>query len=406
MVGRRTRSEFQQGRHQNWRSNTAGKRQEQIERTWLDLFLVSPRPFACVSTASPTNTAPDPIVCLYTSPSSLYITCYIRHLQSAMEDFLDHNQQHHHNQDFHSSPFLSDNIELRPPTPPYGYSGSPLPSTAHLPDTPSYAGSFHSPYSAHSDLSFADQQDFSNDFAFLDDPSNPKLLDSSYDPAEYDAPSVGGLLTFDSIDMPHQPGGAPTLTATTYQQVMDPKRSPRLGAFDHSSPSSAGEAGSGSGNEGGGGGDVRSRASSISSNHASYLQQPVQQQQQMASPRLDVSQFENLRFESPHWQSQALPPNHQAYQHQHSPSPALKPQSPPHLFIPPSPPAGAGGPEGVPTINAPDGDGSSAPSLNIVPATPVGGAETARPGSQIPFQQRLDTLTQGQGALTQKFLKD
>ncbi|KAG5219430.1 krueppel factor [Salix suchowensis] len=47
-----------------------------------------------------------------------------------------------------------------------------------------------------------------------------------------------------------------------------------------------------------------------------------------------------------------------------------------------------------PTINAPDDEGQGhGPSLNIVPATPIGGMNT----SQVPFQNTLETLSQESG---------
>ena len=227
------------------------------------------------------------------------------------------------------------------------------------PHTPSYNGSYHnSPYSGHSELSFGGDGE---QFALFDEEPAGLVIHEDYDPSEYDPPSSGGLLMFDSEFM----SGNDTQVSVAPAQIG--YSSPN--AFDYSSPSS---------NGGGEEGQPRSRASSISSNpHKS-------------SPRLDVTQgFEKMRFESPNWGTHALPAVDRSI------SPPTKPQSPPQLMIPGSP-SGNIYPQSPPTINAPDGDGGlmgEGPQLHIVPATPVSGG--GGPSQPVPFQTSLETLHQG-----------
>lgn len=244
-----------------------------------------------------------------------------------------------------------------------------------FPHTPSYNGSYHnSPYSGHSELSFGG--DSGEQYSLFDDEPVVNVgVQEEYDPSEYDPPSSGGLLMFDT-DFGDQVSVSVTPAPIDYS-------SPQ--AYDHSSPSSNG--GGDSNNEG----QPRSRGSSVSSNHNHII----------SSPRLDVTQgFENMHFESPHWGTQVLPVDR-------SLSPPHKPQSPPQLMIPDSTsPSGNMFPQSSPpVINAPDGDGGlmgAGPQLHIVPATPVsGGGGTSQP---VPFQSTLETLHQGKWAFDFHFI--
>lgn len=231
-----------------------------------------------------------------------------------------------------------------------------------FPHTPSYNGSYqNSPYSGHSELSY--DPDGPDAFGLFEGDANNVASRDEYDPSEYDPPNSSGLLMFQGEYMPDVDHNSLSVTHASFDN-----RSPN--AFDHSSPSSNG-----------GGDEPRSRASSVSSNP----QIPT------SSPRLDMAHsFENLHFESPHWQSHKLPADR-------SMSPPRKPQSPPQLLIPDSSPATRSlFPQDPPMINAPDGDGgftSSGPQLHIVPATPISGGGAA--SQAVPFQSTLKTLHQG-----------
>lgn len=239
-----------------------------------------------------------------------------------------------------------------------------------FPHTPPYNGSYHnSPYSGHSELSFGGEGE---QYSLFDEEPAGLAVREDYDPAEYDQPNSGGLLMFDSDFMAGEQQQSTGHVAVSVTPAPIDYQSPN--AFDYSSPSSNG------GGDSGPDGQPRSRGSSISSN------------QHTSSPRLDVTQgFENMRFESPNWGTQALPVDR-------SISPPNKPQSPPQLVIPDSgSPSGNMFPQSSPpAINAPDGDGGlmgTGPQLHIVPATPVsGGGGTSQP---VPFQNTLETLHQG-----------
>jgi hypothetical protein len=227
------------------------------------------------------------------------------------------------------------------------------------PHTPSYNGSYHnSPYSGHSELSFVGDGD---QFGIFED--EPAGLLEDYDPSEYDPPTSGGLLMFDTDFM--SGGDSQVSVSITPADYSSPN------AYDYSSPSSNG------GGDSNADGQPRSRGSSVSSNPH-------------MSPRLDVTQgLENMRFESPNWGTRALPIDG-------SLSPPNKPQSPPQLVIPGSPSGNNMYPQSPPVINAPDGDGGlmgEGPQLHIVPATPVSGGGGA--SQSAPFQTSLDTLHQG-----------
>ncbi|EPQ52533.1 hypothetical protein GLOTRDRAFT_140250, partial [Gloeophyllum trabeum ATCC 11539] len=245
------------------------------------------------------------------------------------------------------------------------------PSAAHFPHTPSYNGSYqNSPFSdAHSDLSY-DPHDLSIDISaghFMSANANGNggaLFEGAdaadvgitvegpgfdYDPRDYDGPgggTGGGLLLFGTdFGSSLESGGNEVSVAVT--PPMD-QGSPH--SFDHSSPASS----YGEGN--------RSRASSVSSQGHHH------------------QQFDSFQQSMMYDQRPSPPPN--------------KPQSPPQLLIPegsPNMPAGMG----MPTINAPDGEGGGmgGPQLHIVPATPVsgGGVGTAVNG----FQETLENLSKG-----------
>lgn len=236
-------------------------------------------------------------------------------------------------------------------------------SLANSLGSPSFNGSYYSPYSNHSELSYGGDHDI-NLNVFESDTNIGLGLHTEYDPTEFDGPqsSSSSLLIYqDNEFMPH----FSTLTAS--KSDLRGNNAP----YDYSSPSS-----NASGNDDHPT-DQRSRASSVSSNHANTY---------TASPRLEVAQsFENMTFRSPHWGTEPLP------QASHSPAPPSKPLSPPRLMMPDDHPGDAQVP---PKINAPDGDGGlGGPQFNIVPATPVsGGASVANP---VPFQPTLEALHQG-----------
>ncbi|KAF7312648.1 Calcineurin responsive transcriptional factor [Mycena indigotica] len=255
-------------------------------------------------------------------------------------------------------------VELQAPSPDQ-YHISLDPDSFNLgsppfPHTPSYNGSYHnSPYSNHSELSFNGEQESFG--LFEDEHSDARVRD--YDPSEFDGPQSSSLLMFN--DNEYMPGPYDPSQISSVPVGLGPDL--RHGSFDPSSPSS-------NGGDSGEEGHLRSRASSVSSNHLS------------PSPRMDFAQsFENMTVKSPNWNTDPLPREPPG-------SPGLqKPQSPPRLVMPPDvtgpPPTFA-----PPIINAPEGDGLG-PQLHIVPATPVsGGAGVA---TAVPFQSNLETLHQG-----------
>lgn len=254
--------------------------------------------------------------------------------------------------EFRQSPYLQDY------NPDFG-----LPNSLGSPSfSPSFNGSYYSPYSDHSELSYGGEHDIN--LNIFDNDSNTGLgLRTEYDPTEFDGPQVtsSSLLIYNDNEFMPQYS---TLTTAS-------KQDSRSGnpPYDYSSPSS-----NASGNEDHV--DKRSRASSVSSNHANAYH---------PSPRLDVAQsFENMSFRSPGWGTEPLP--------RVSPSPAPpKPLSPPRLMMPDD---HSGDGQEAPKINAPDGDGDmGGPHFNIVPATPVGGGSSV--ANQVPFQSSLETLRQG-----------
>lgn len=255
--------------------------------------------------------------------------------------------------DFRQSPYLQDYNQD------FG-----LPNSLGSPSfSPSFNGSYYSPYSDHSELSYGGEHDIN--LNIFDNDSNTGLgLRTEYDPTEFDGPQVtsSSLLIYNDNEFMPQYS---TLTTTS-------KPDSRSGnpSYDYSSPSS-----NASGNEDPM--DKRSRASSVSSNHANTYN---------ASPRLDVAQsFENMSFRSPGWGTEPLP------RVSPSPAPAPKPLSPPRLMMPDD---HSGDGQEAPKINAPDGDGDiGGPHFNIVPATPVGGGSSV--ANQVPFQSSLETLHQG-----------
>ncbi|KIJ62865.1 hypothetical protein HYDPIDRAFT_53911, partial [Hydnomerulius pinastri MD-312] len=176
-----------------------------------------------------------------------------------------------------------------------------------FPHTPSYNGSYqNSPYSGHSELSY--DPDGPENFGILGelDGIAPR---EDYDPSEYDPPNSSGLLMFDGEFMSGLDHSGAQVSVSVTPAPLD-LHSPH--SFDYSSPSSNDD------------GQPRSRASSVSSNHQIHPH---------SSPHLDVAHtFENMHFESPHWQASHLP-NERAM------SPPRKPQSPPQLLIPDSSPS-------------------------------------------------------------------
>jgi hypothetical protein len=218
--------------------------------------------------------------------------------------------------------------------------------------SPSFHGSYYSPFSNHSELSFGNPEHDVNLNLIDNDPPIGLGLHTEYDPNEFDGSqtSPSSLLMYQDTEFMPQFNA---LTASPSDL--------RGASYDYSSPSSNGDPSS----------DRRSRASSISSNHAnnnSYT----------PASGLDVAQsFENLNVRSPNWSTDPLP--------------SSKSMSPPRLMMPDDHSADVK----PPTINAPDGDGGvEGPQFNIVPATPVGGgASLANPISTHPT---LETLHQGE----------
>ncbi|KAJ3852382.1 krueppel-like factor 16 [Lentinula lateritia] len=246
------------------------------------------------------------------------------------------------------SPFINDLVDFNnlPASPPVTFEVIPDNHEPYIHNnggsqSPSFTGAEldissynNSPFSGHSELSFDDDLDYppSAGFGLFSGENNHSA--ASYDPSEYDNPTGNSLLMFNDNDY-----------LSSYQ-----------GSYgDYSSPGSS----NGSANEG-----IRSRASSVSSNHQqplSHLSPHLQAQHLPRSPHMAVAQsFEGMSFHSPAWGNEPLP--------EHSPRQAQaagKPQSPPRLLMPD---------DEVPTINAPDdGDGGAGPALRIVPATPVSG---------------------------------
>ncbi|KAJ3762770.1 krueppel-like factor 16 [Lentinula raphanica] len=259
------------------------------------------------------------------------------------------------------SPFLHDlgDFNNPPPSPPVTF--EVIPDTNEIfannggTQSPSFTGAEldissynNSPFSAHSELSFDDDLDYSSSagFGLLSAEGNQRA--PGYDPSEYDNPTGNSLLMFNDNDY-----------LSSYQGTYG----------DYSSPGSS----NGSANDG-----IRSRASSVSSNHQQqpvHLSPNLQAQHITRSPHMSVAQsFETMSFHSPAWGNEPLP--------EHSPRQAQasgKPQSPPRLLMPD---------DEVPTINAPDdGDGGAGPALRIVPATPVsGGGAVSNPDNNLaPF---------------------
>ena len=271
--------------------------------------------------------------------------------------------QHYRDADYHTPSPSNKPLNIGSSSPFDPYEFGHLQST-QFPHTPADNGSYqNSPYSGHSELSY--DPDGPDGFALLGDGLDALPVREEYDPSEYDPPNSSGLLVFDNEFMTGFDPNASHVSVSVTHASMD-QHSPR--SYDHSSPSSNGEARS------------RSRASSVSSNPQILPH---------SSPHLDVAHnFENLRFESPNWRHNQLPGERTL-------SPPRKPQSPPQLLIPESSPSLF--PQETPMINAPEGDGgfvSSGPQLHIVPATPVSGGGAA--SQAVPFQSTLETLHQGE----------
>jgi hypothetical protein len=263
------------------------------------------------------------------------------------------------------------NFAFVPPSPPqlesvfdYLDSTAPLITSPPIPHTSSYNGSYYSPYSQHSELSFSGDdiqlQDFSNS---MDD----------YQPLDYDAPNQPSLLMFTSDSDYMSPHFSPNDRST---------RSP----FDHSSPSS--NASAADENNLAHLDDLRrSRPSSVASNYPSPALPPSPQPTFHPSPRLSTN-FGNMTVHTPTWNTDPLPqiaPNLNT-------QPVHKSQSPPRLLMPDGQQQQQQQ-QNIPIINAPlnDDDVMDGPQLCIVPASPVGGGDVGR--ANVPFQ---NTLNQGE----------
>jgi hypothetical protein len=263
------------------------------------------------------------------------------------------------------------NFAFVPPSPPQ-LDYPTFDSAAPITSPPSHNGSYYSPYSQHSELSF------SGDDIQLQDLPNPM---NEYEPYNYDAPNQpASLLMFTNDSDYMSPHFSPNNRST---------RSP----FDHSSPSSNVS-----------GADEnnlthldelrRSRPSSVASSYPSPALPSSPQPTFDPSPRLSVN-FGNMSVHTPNWNTVPLPqlsPNLNA----RSPLPVHKPQSPPRLLMPDDQQQQQQQQQNVPIINAPNGDDDvmDGPQLCIVPATPVSGGGAGR--ASVPFQTTLSNLGQGE----------
>lgn len=297
------------------------------------------------------------------------------------------------------SPFITA-VDVVPPSPPrdnfleldhqspydFDPTSPPLEGFPHTPPyNASYNGSYHnSPYSVHSELSFTGEE-------FFDILDNMPSI-APYEPGDYDGPEQSNALQM------YQDYTDPTtdFMSPPFSSGLNDQHRAQGSPFDHSSPASSNGAG---GDNDGQQGDNRSRASSVASNRAPSAA-PSPQPAFQHSPRMDMAaSFNNISIHTPNWGTQPLP-THSPNLHSHSPLPQSKPQSPPRLRIADNI-LDSQNQLGVPTINAPDGTdddmmggGPGGPSLHIVPATPVSGGAAGR--ANVPFQQTLTTLTQGQ----------
>ncbi|TFK69711.1 hypothetical protein BDN72DRAFT_897095 [Pluteus cervinus] len=236
-------------------------------------------------------------------------------------------------------------------------------STQYRSSSSSFPPSYNnSPYSVHSDLSGGYHD---NNYGLFPDDLN-QLQDYNPDYGTEDS----SLLIFDGGDF-NNPSGSMLLLGESNQ------------SFDYPSPASTGGGDSGTDN------DPRSRNSSISSPdftnydhlHAAH------------SPRAIANHLESLSVNSPHLGMDNLPSSF---------SPPFFPQqpkaSPPRLQMPEGSQLGpgltpAGGNTGLPTINAPDGDGLLGPQLHVVPATPITRHDGGNTQGQSLFHQpQVDSL--------------
>jgi hypothetical protein len=250
------------------------------------------------------------------------------------------------------------------------FDSAPPITSPPLPHTPSYNGSYYSPYSQHSELSFSGEDIQLQDFP---GPMN------EYEPLDYDPPNQpASLLMFTNDSDYMSPHFSPNNRST---------RSP----LDHGSPSSN-ASGPDDSNINHLDDPRRSRPSSVASNYHSPALPSSPQPTFDPSPRLSVN-FGNMSVHTPNWNTVPLPqpsPNLNAQ----SPLPLHKPQSPPRLLMPDDQQQQQQQ-QNVPIINAPHGDDDmmDGPQLRIVPATPVSGGGAGR--ASVPFQTTLSTLSQG-----------
>jgi hypothetical protein len=252
-----------------------------------------------------------------------------------------------------------------PPSPPqlFDYPAA-LITSPPLPHTSSYNGSYYSPYSQRSELSF------SGDDIQLQDLPNPM---SEYEPLDYDAPNQPASLLMFTNDSDYM---SPHFSLNNRST-----RSP----FDHSSPSNGADENNITHLD-----DLRhSRPSSVASNYPSPALPSSLQPAFDPSPRLSVN-FGSMSVHTPNWNTTPL----------HQISPNLNAQSPLPVHKPQSPHQQQQQQQqqqrNIPTINAPHGDDDmmDGPQLCIVPATPVSGGGAGR--ASVPFQTTLSTLSQGE----------
>ena len=269
------------------------------------------------------------------------------------------------------SDFGLTNFAFVPPSPPQ-LSAAPIITSPPLHHTSSYNGSYYSPYSQHSELSFS-----GDDIQLQDIPNQM----NEYEPLDYDAPNQPASLLMLANDSDYM---SPDFSLDNRLT-----RSP----FDHSSSSNANGADENNITHLD---DIRrSRPSSVASNYPSPALPSSPQPTFDPSPRLSVN-FGNMSVHTPNWNT---PPLHQFSPNLNaqSPLPLHKPQTSPRLLTPDDQQQQQ---QNIPTINAPHGDDEmmGGPQLCIVPATPVSGGGAGRAGA--PFQ-----ATPSQGESLSFFLR-
>lgn len=270
------------------------------------------------------------------------------------------------------SDFGLTNFAFVPPSPPQ--LSAPLTSPP-LHHTSSYNGSYYSPYSQHSELSF------SGDDIQLQDIPIPM---NEYEPLDYDAPNQPASLLMFTNDSDYM---SPDFSLNNNRSTRSP--------FDHSSSSNANGADENNITHLD---DIRrSRPSSVASNYTSPALPSPGQPTFDSSPRIPAN-FGNMSVHTPNWNT---PPLHQISPNLNSqiPLPVHKPHTSPRLLTPDDQQQQQQQ-QNIPIINAPHGDDDmmGGPQLCIEPATPVSGGGAG--SASAPFQ-----ITPSQGESLNFFLR-